>query len=128
MSASGALTPAARLRRRRSTVRDRAELWLYRCAAGAIGLLPRGAAAALGASAAAAYTRLSSRRRAILLDNLRRAFPEKTPHEIETIARDSVRSFGAVLMDFLAPELIEVTIPGGRPGACWERHLRITHL
>ena len=102
MSASGALTPAARLRRRRSTVRDRAELWLYRCAAGAIGLLPRGAAAALGASAAAAYTRLSSRRRAILLDNLRRAFPEKTPHEIETIARDSVRSFGAVLMDFLA--------------------------
>src|SRR4029079_13631560 len=66
------------------------------------GRLPRAAAPALGASAAAAYTRLSSRRRAILLDNLRRAFPEKTPHEIETIARDSVRSFGAVLMDFLA--------------------------
>ena len=93
---------ASRARRRRSPARDLAELWLYRGAALALRVLPRGAAAALGGSTALAYVRLSPRRRAILLDNLRLAFPERSPGEIARLARDSVRSFGAVFMDFLA--------------------------
>lgn len=92
----------SRPRRRRSALRDRAELWLYRGAVRALGLLPRAAAAALGGSTARAYVRLSARRRRLLSENLRRAFPEKPPEEIARIARDSVRAFGATLVDFLA--------------------------
>lgn len=96
------MSAAAPARRRRSAARDRVELWLYRSTTRALAWLPRGAAAALGESAALAYVRLSARRRRVLLDNLRRAFPEKPPAELERLARDSVRSFGAVFMDFLA--------------------------
>ncbi|HEY2797248.1 MAG TPA: lysophospholipid acyltransferase family protein [Thermoanaerobaculia bacterium] len=94
--------PARPRRRRRSAVRNRAELWAFRGAVGALSLLPRGTAASLGASAALAYARLSARRRRLLLDNLRHAFPEKMPEEIERLARDSARSFGAALVNFLA--------------------------
>ena len=100
---SAAAVPAPkRSRRRRSPARDRAELWAFRGAVGALSLLPRGAAESLGASAALAYTRLSPRRRRLLRDNLRRAFPEKPAEEIERLARDSARSFGATVMNFLA--------------------------
>jgi KDO2-lipid IV(A) lauroyltransferase len=99
---SESAVPTAKPRRKRSPARDRVELWAYRAAVGALGWLPRGAAASLGASAALAYTRLSARRRRILADNLRSAFPEKTSGEIERLARESVRSFGATVVDFLA--------------------------
>jgi KDO2-lipid IV(A) lauroyltransferase len=69
---------------------------------GALSLLPRGAAASLGASAALAFTRLSARRRRLLLENLRSAFPEKSPEEIERLARASARAFGAAIVNFLA--------------------------
>ncbi|HEY4229693.1 MAG TPA: lysophospholipid acyltransferase family protein [Thermoanaerobaculia bacterium] len=94
--------PAPRHSRRRSAARNRAELWAYRGAVGALSLLPRGAAASLGASAALAFTRLSARRRRLLLENLRGAFPEKPPEEIERLARASARSFGAAIVNFLA--------------------------
>jgi len=95
------VSPTRRPRRRRSAARNRAELWAYRGALRALALLPRGAAASLGGSAALAYLRASSRRRAVLLENLRRAFPDEPPQEIGRIARESVRSFGAVFIDFL---------------------------
>lgn len=95
-------TPPARRRgRRRSRARDRAELLLYRGAVAALGLLPRGAGVSLGRWTALAYLRISSRRRRVVLANLTAAFPEKSPQEIERLARDSVRSFGAVFIDSL---------------------------
>lgn len=66
-----------------------------------LGLLPRGAPAALGRALARAYVRVSPSRRRVLTSNLRHAFPEKTPEEIERLARDSTGSFGAAFMDFL---------------------------
>ena len=96
-----ARAPASR-RRRRSPARNRAELWLYRAAIQTLGRLPRSASASLGGAAALAYLALASRRRRVLVGNLRAAFPEKTPREIARLARDSVRSFGAAVMDFLA--------------------------
>ena len=98
---SSTAAAARRRARRRSPARDHAELSLYRAALWALRHLPRGAAAALGGSAARAYVRLSAKRRRILFDNLRQAFPEKLPEEIARIARDSVRSFGAAFVDFL---------------------------
>ena len=44
---------------------------------------------------------MSPQRRRVSTRNLRRAFPEKTPDEIERLARDSAGSFGATFMDFL---------------------------
>lgn len=66
-----------------------------------LGFLPRGAPAALGRALARAYVRVSPSRRRVLTSNLRHAFPEKTPEEIERLARDSTGSFGAAFMDFL---------------------------
>ena len=40
-------------------------------------------------------------RRAVVLENLRRAFPEKTEAERRAIARDTFRNLGAVAADFL---------------------------
>jgi KDO2-lipid IV(A) lauroyltransferase len=95
--------------RRRSRARDRAELWLYRGATSAFRVLPAGAASRLGGAAALAYVRLSARRRRILLENLQSAFPEKSPEQIARLARESVRAFGATLLDFLTISESEVT-------------------
>ena len=92
---------AASRRRRRSPARDRLEHALFRLAVGAVGLLPRGAPAALGRTLARAYYRASGSRRRIVRQNLRHAFPDKTPEELERLGRESVGAFGASIMDFL---------------------------
>ena len=95
-------TPPARGRaRRRSAARDRLELLLFRAAVGALRVVPRRASAALGSALALSYVALSPSRRGVLLRNLQHAFPERTPEEVERLARDSMRSFGASFMDFL---------------------------
>jgi KDO2-lipid IV(A) lauroyltransferase len=101
VSESARLPRRSHRSRRRSPARDRLELLLFRGAVSALGFLPRGAAAALGGALAVAYVRVARSRRRVLIENLRAAFPEKAPEEIERLARDSMRSFGASFMDFL---------------------------
>jgi len=91
----------ANKKRRRSPLRHRLEHALFRFAAGALGRLPRGSAAALGRGAARLFLSLAKSRRRVLLSNLAHAFPEKSKAEIAAVARASVENFGGALMDFL---------------------------
>jgi Kdo2-lipid IVA lauroyltransferase/acyltransferase len=93
--------PRRRRKRRRSVLRQRAELALFRLATGALGLLPAPAARRSAAAAARLALAIGSSRRRILLKNLSAAFPEKSPAEIEEIARRSIDGFAAALVDFL---------------------------
>jgi len=90
-----------RRKRKRSAARHRLEHVLFRLATSVLGLLPSGFASSLGPRAARAFLVLESRRRRILLANLAHALPEKGPGELRTIARESVESFGAALLEFL---------------------------
>lgn len=95
--------PAARRssRKRRSALRHRAELLLFRLAAGVLALLPPSAARRAGRAAArAAFALLSSRRR-ILSRNLTAAFPDEPPERIASIASASIGGFASALVDFL---------------------------
>lgn len=88
-------------RKRRSAARDRLELALFRVAAGLLALLPRRTAARLGGGLMRLYLNVAPSRRAILVDNLRQAFPGKSAAEIERLAGDSVASVGAAFVEFL---------------------------
>ena len=88
-------------RKRRSALRHRAELLLFRLAAGFLALLPPSAARRAGRAAArAAFALLSSRRR-ILSRNLTAAFPDEPPERIASIASASIGGFASALVDFL---------------------------
>lgn len=97
----GAVRLARRGRRRASRARHRLELAVFRLATGALALFPKGAGSRIGRHAARLVLRFSGRRRRILLDNLARAFPEKSGAEIRRIARDSVENLGAAFFEFL---------------------------
>jgi Kdo2-lipid IVA lauroyltransferase/acyltransferase len=90
-----------RRKRRRSALRNRTELALFRIAAGGLAVLPRSAGRrALRGLTRIAFSLLSARRR-ILSANLHAAFPEKSAAEIATIARRSLDGFANALADFL---------------------------
>ena len=65
-----------------------------------LGAIPRPILAAFGAFLGWLVWTLRIRRR-VVLDNLRLAFPEKTEAERRVIARDTFRSLGQVIPDFL---------------------------
>ena len=85
----------------RSAARDRLELALFLIGAGLLDLLPRRAAAQFGGALVRLYLRLAPSRRAILVENLRQAFPEKGAAEIERLASGSAASVGAAFVEFL---------------------------
>lgn len=88
-------------RRRRSVLRQRAELLLFRLATAGLALLPRGAARrSLRAATKAAFLLLPRRRR-ILQANLTAAFPGKSRAEIGAVAERSLEGFASSLLDFL---------------------------
>ena len=87
--------------KRRSAARDRLELALFRIGAGLLALLPRRAGARLGGILVRLYLRLARSRRAILVEILRHAFPEKSAAEIERLASASAASLGAAFVEFL---------------------------
>jgi KDO2-lipid IV(A) lauroyltransferase len=87
--------------KRRSAGRDRLELASFRIGAGLLGLFPRRAAARLGGSLVRLYLRLAPSRNAILVENLRQAFPDGGAAEIERLAGDSAASVGAAFVEFL---------------------------
>ena len=86
---------------RRSAARNGSELAAFRLGAGLLALLPRRAAARVGAAAVRLYARLGSSRRRILLENLRAAFPEKSDAEIHRLARASAGWLGTAFVEFL---------------------------
>jgi KDO2-lipid IV(A) lauroyltransferase len=85
----------------RSAGRDRLELGLFRVGAGLLALLPRRMAARLGSALMRFYLHLAPSRRAILVENLRHAFPEKGAEEIDRLAGNSAASVGAAFVEFL---------------------------
>jgi KDO2-lipid IV(A) lauroyltransferase len=97
----GSVPLARRGKGRRSRLRHVLEHAFFRFATGCLALLPKGAAARFGRRAAWWLLALSGRRRRILLDNLARAFPEKTGGEVRRIARESVENLGAAVFEFL---------------------------
>jgi KDO2-lipid IV(A) lauroyltransferase len=103
-AAAGSASPSVRGRRkrpRRSVLRQRAELLLFRLATGGLATLPRAAARrALRAVAKAVFFLIPSRRR-ILVANLTAAFPDEPPAEIAAIGERSLEVFTSSLVDFL---------------------------
>lgn len=85
----------------RSAARDRAEHALFRAGETALRALPAAARQALGRRLGRLYLSLVPARRRILLANLARAFPEKSPEEVAAIGRASAEWVGAAFVDFL---------------------------
>ncbi len=86
---------------RRSPLRDRAELALFRVGDAGLRALPRGARERLGRRLGRLYLKIVPSRRRILFENLSRAYPDKTPGEIAAIGYASAEWIGAAFVDFL---------------------------
>jgi len=94
--------PLARnLRRGRSAARNRVELVLFRLGLWTLERLPGDAPAALGGRLVRAALLFARSRKRILLENLAAAFPDKSPGEVERVARDSAHALGAAFVEFL---------------------------
>jgi KDO2-lipid IV(A) lauroyltransferase len=74
--------------------------WLLIAARRILLIIPERMARALGCGAGAAAFLLDRRHRRVARDNLGRAFPEKSPAEIDRIARDSFRNAGRTAVEF----------------------------
>ncbi len=84
----------------RVTLRHRLEAWALRFAVGAVGLLPRSMARAVGAGIGWLLWRTLGRLRRVGAENLRRSFPEKSEGEREAILRGVYRSLGWQIGEF----------------------------
>jgi KDO2-lipid IV(A) lauroyltransferase len=85
---------------RRISLRERLESVALRLVAGAVGVLPRRGARAVGAGLGAAAWVLLGRLRRVGMRNLELAMPEKTEAERETILRGVFRSLGWQVGEF----------------------------
>ncbi len=85
---------------REISLRERLENLALQLVAGAVGILPRRAARAVGAALGAAAWVLLGRLRRVGLQNLQLAMPEKTPAEREAILRGVFRSLGWQIGEF----------------------------
>ena len=85
---------------RRISLRERLENLALQLVAGAVGILPRRAARAVGAGLGAAAWVLLGRLRRVGLQNLELAMPEKTGAEREAILRGVFRSLGWQIGEF----------------------------
>jgi KDO2-lipid IV(A) lauroyltransferase len=85
---------------RQITLRERLENLALRLVTGAVGLLPRRAARAVGAGIGAVAWGLLGRLRRVGVRNLEIAFPEKTEAEREAILRGVFRSLGWQMGEF----------------------------
>jgi KDO2-lipid IV(A) lauroyltransferase len=85
---------------RRISLRERLENLALQLVAGAIGILPRSVARAVGAGLGAAAWTLLGRLRRVGLQNLQLALPEKTEAEREVILRGVFRSLGWQVGEF----------------------------
>ncbi len=117
-------TPRRSRKRRRSALRHRAELALFRLAARGLALLPPPAARRAGRAAARLVFSLLPSRRRILLDNLTAAFPGEPPEKIASIARRSIEGFASALVDFLETGRLSRQDLLSRVSVVGEEHLR----
>jgi KDO2-lipid IV(A) lauroyltransferase len=85
---------------RRVTLRERLENLALRLVAGAVGVLPRSGARAVGAGLGAVAWTLLGRLRRVGMQNLELALPEKTEAEREVILRGVFRSLGWQIGEF----------------------------
>jgi Kdo2-lipid IVA lauroyltransferase/acyltransferase len=85
---------------RQITLRERLEDGALRLMAGAVGILPRSAARAVGAGIGAAAWTLLGRLRRVGMRNLELAFPEKSEAERKAILRGVYRSLGWQIGEF----------------------------
>ncbi len=85
---------------REISMRERLENLTLRMVVGGVGLLPRGAARAVGAGIGALAWRVLGRLRGVGLRNLEMAFPDKTAAEREAILRGVFRSLGWQMGEF----------------------------
>src|SRR6202034_1462197 len=85
---------------RQISLRERLENLALRLVAGAVGVLPRGVARAVGVGLGAAAWVLLGRLRRVGMRNLEVAFPEKTEAEREAILRGVYRSLGWQVGEF----------------------------
>jgi KDO2-lipid IV(A) lauroyltransferase len=85
---------------RRVTLRERLENLALRLVAGAVGVLPRSGARAVGAGLGAVAWTLLGRLRRVGMQNLELALPEKTEAEREAILRGVFRSLGWQIGEF----------------------------
>jgi KDO2-lipid IV(A) lauroyltransferase len=85
---------------RQITTRERLENLALRSVVGAVGMLPRGAARAVGAGIGAAAWTLLSRLSKVGMRNLELAFPEKPEVERKAILRSVYRSLGWEIGEF----------------------------
>jgi KDO2-lipid IV(A) lauroyltransferase len=85
---------------RQITTRERLENLALRSVVGAVGMLPRGAARAVGAGIGAAAWTLLSRLRKVGMRNLELAFPEKPEVERKAILRSVYRTLGWEVGEF----------------------------
>ena len=118
-----ATAPRRKRKRRRSDLRHRAELALFRLVTGALLALPARAARRTAAAAARLALAIGASRRRILVKNLTAAFPEKSPEELREIARQSVEGFAAGLVDFLEAGRLSAGELKSRVTIAGEEHL-----
>jgi KDO2-lipid IV(A) lauroyltransferase len=82
-------------------ISHRIEYLFFSLFRGFLMLLPFPAVQRLGRRLGRASYHLMGRRRRITLDNLRHAFPEKSPDELATIAGGAFENFGIAICEFL---------------------------
>jgi KDO2-lipid IV(A) lauroyltransferase len=83
------------------------EYTLFSLFTGVLGLLPFRTVQKTGRLLGRLFFRLQPGRRAITIDNLRQAFPEKGDGEIEAIARGVFVNFGIAMCEFLSFERLD---------------------
>ncbi len=89
-------------------MRKHLEYFLFLIVRRLVLLLPLRSAQLLGASVGTVAYRCASSRRAVTLDNLAHAFPDKSKAELAQIARGAFRNYGIALFEFLwFPNLTE---------------------
>lgn len=89
---------------KRGPFRNRLELSAYVFLRTFFRLLPVRLADGLGRRAGLLYRRLDARRRRIVQENLALAFPEKSPAEVDSLAREVFAHFGGLAADLLRSE------------------------
>ncbi len=82
-------------------MRHRIEYVLFKLVAWCVLALPLRAVQRLGSFIGRLSFHVLTKRRAVALDNLRHAFPEKSPEELLRIAKGSFRNYGITLLEFL---------------------------
>jgi KDO2-lipid IV(A) lauroyltransferase len=87
--------------RNRTALRNRLEEVAYLATSSVIRALPREWSEGLGRGLGLLFLRVSGSRRMLVARNLRRAFPEREPRELERLGRDVFSHFGHLTVDLV---------------------------